>query len=189
MKHIPALTLATALLFAGCATQPKEQLAAARAAGVSPATIHKLEHWGCLSPADIIELKRRHVNDGVTLRQLDRTGVDYVVDKDILKQFRKAGVSQTVIAAVVLAGKCFEDQYHYHRHYWGGGWYGPWGYPYDPYYYDFGWPYPRGGYGPGFYLGGGPGPVSAGGGGPGGGGTPGGGTLGGGPGGGGHGPH
>jgi len=140
----PALLAAT-LLLGGCATQTKEQLAAVRASGVSAALVHKLEHWGTLSPADIIELKRNHVNDAVALRQLDRTGVDCVVDKDIIRQLRKAGVSETVITAVILAGKRFEAQYHRPAfHYWFGGYYGPWGYPYpyDPYYYELGWPYP-----------------------------------------------
>jgi hypothetical protein len=146
--------LAASLLLASCATQPKEQLAAARAAGVSPALMHKLERWGSLTLADIIELKRRGVNDAVVLRQLDRTGVDFVVDKYALRQLRSAGVSQSVIAAVIRAGRHFEDEFRYAGSYWYGGWYGPWGYPYDPFYYDLGWPYPRHGYAPG------PGPVS-----------------------------
>jgi hypothetical protein len=165
MKTTLAATLAAALFLAGCATQPKEHLAAVRAAGVSPALVHKLERWGVLSPADIIELRRRQVNDAVALRQLDRTGVDCVVDKRILKQLRKAGVSENVVEAVIHAGRQFEAQF---RHpYWGDGWFGPWGYPYpyDPFFYDLGWPYPRSYYRPGP---GGPGPVGPGPGAPGG---------------------
>ena len=142
VKATLVLAFSAALLLAGCATQTREQLAAARAADVSAAVMHKLERWGSLSPADIIELKRRHVNDAIALRQLDRAGVDYVVDKSILKQLRKAGVSETVVSAVILAGRRFVDRY-YHP---GGlyeGWYGPAGYAYDPFYYDLGWPYPR----------------------------------------------
>jgi hypothetical protein len=168
MKTTLAATLAAALLLAGCATQTREQLAAVRASGVSAGLVHKLQRWGVLSPEDIIELKRHHVNDAVALRQLDHTGVDYVVDKNILRQLRNAGVSQDVIAAVSFAGRCFEARYrHPYRGYWGGGWYGPWGYgyPYDPFYYDFGWPYPRSYYGPGPFIGGGPGPGFRGGGG------------------------
>ena len=142
MKTALASLLAAALLLAGCATQTKEQLAAARAAGVSAALVHKLEHWRSLSPEDLIELKRHRVNDAVALRQLDRVGVDYVVDKSIPKQLRAAGVSQTVIAAVILAGRRFEEQFQ--RPYSGA-----WGYPYDPFFYDLGWPYPRHPYPPG----------------------------------------
>ena len=128
-------------LLAGCATQTKEQLAAVRAAGVSPDVVHKLERWRVLSPEDIIELHRRHVNDAIALRQLDRIGVDYIVGKDILRQLRKAGVSQEVVAAVILAGQRFAEQFHqYHPGgYWADGWYGPYGYPYGygPY-FDYG---------------------------------------------------
>ncbi len=152
--------LATVLLFPGCATQTKEQLAAVRAAGVSSGLISKLEHGGRLGPGDIIELKQRHVNDSVALRQLERTGVNYIVDKDIVRQFRKAGVSDAVIAAAQAAGDRYAAQFH--RPY-GPGWYGPWwgpypypGYPYGPYYYGYAGPYPYYGHrhfhdGPGFY--------------------------------------
>ena len=169
MKLYPTVLLAAALLLAGCATQPKEQLAAVRAAGVSPELVRKLEHWGVLSPEDLIELKRRHVNDAVALRQLDRVGVNYVVSKSIRKQLRGAGVSQTVIEALDIAGRRYEMQF---RHPYGPGWYGGWGwgYPYGPYSYDYyglGWPYAPypyvgGPYGPG------PGPFGPGGRGPGG---------------------
>ena len=140
MKTAPACLLAAALLLAGCATQTKEQLAAVRASGVSASVVRKLDHWGSLSPEDLIELKRRHVNDGIALRQLDRVGVDYVVDKSILRQLRTAGVSHTIIAALILAGKRFEEQFQ--RPYF-SAWHGAWGYPYDPFFYDLGWPYPR----------------------------------------------
>ena len=146
-------------LLASCATQTKEQLAAVRASGVSAALVHKLGHWGTLSPEDLIELKRHHVNDAIALRQLDRVGVDYVVDKSILKQLRTAGVSQTVIAAVVLAGRRFEEQFQHYP----GAWHGAWGYSYDPFFYDLGWPYPRHPYPPGpIPYAPGPGPVAPG---------------------------
>lgn len=159
-----AILLAAGLMLAGCATQPKEQLAAARAAGVSPELLHKLQHWGCLSPADLIELKRRGVNDAVALRQLDRAGVDYVVDKSVVRKLDAAKVSPEVITAAKNASRRFVGMYtdpgfgFYHY-----GWAG-WGYPYDPFYYALGWPYPRQPYyepgpgpgGPGGFRGGGP---------------------------------
>lgn len=155
MKPALAYLLSAALLLAGCATQTKEQLAAVRASGVSAGVVRKLERRGALSPEDLIELKRHHVNDGIALRQLDRAGVDYVVDKSILRQLRNAGVSQTVIAAVILAGRRFEEQFQYP---YSRRWYGAWGYPYDPFFYALGWPYPRHPYPPGpFPLGPGPG--------------------------------
>jgi hypothetical protein len=135
-----ALLLASALLLAGCATQPKEQLAAARAAGVSPELLRKLERWGCLSPGDLIELKRRGVNDGVALRQLDRTGVDYVADKAVLKKLEAAKVSPEVITAAKNASRRFIGMYTqpgfaFYRYGWGD--------PYDPFTYALWRPYPR----------------------------------------------
>ena len=128
-------------LLASCATQTREQLAAVRASGVSPEVVHKLEHWRVLSPEDIIELHRRHVNDAIALRQLDRVGVDYIVGQDILRQLRKAGVSPDVVTSVIVAGQRFAEEFHqYHPgRYWADGWYGPAGYPYGygPY-YDYG---------------------------------------------------
>ena len=152
MKLPLATLFAATLIFAGCATQPKEQIAAVRAAGVSSALVQKLEHGGRLSPEDIIELKRRHVNDAVALRQLDATGVDYVVDKDIIRRLRKAGVSESVITATTNAGERFAEQFQ--RPYV-SAWFGPsaYPYPYDPYYYGYATPYSgyypayRGGYG------------------------------------------
>ncbi len=149
MKFPLTALLAAALFLAGCATQTKEQIAAVRTAGVSPALVRKLEHGGRLSPADIIELHRRQVNDAVALRQLDRTGVDYVVDKNIVRQLRNAGVSESVITAAKVASDRYADQFH--RPYVSVG-YSPWadpyyypyaGYPYDPYSYGYSRPYPR----------------------------------------------
>ncbi len=140
MKTSLALTLATALFFAGCATQTKEQLAAARAAGVSPTTMRKLERWGSLSSDDLIELKRRKVNDSVALRQLDRAGVDFVMDKSEIRKLEAAKVSREVIIAAENASRRFVSQYT--RPGASFYFYG-WGYPYDPFYYEFGWPYPR----------------------------------------------
>lgn len=140
MKSPLATVLAAALLLTGCATQTQEQLAAVRASGVSPSLVRKLERWGSLSPEDIVELRRHRVNDAVALRQIERAGVDFVTDKDILKRFRKAGVSESVITAATNAGRVYEEQFRYAYMY---GWRGPWGPPYDPFYYGVGWPHIR----------------------------------------------
>ncbi|MEO6741846.1 MAG: hypothetical protein ABIP20_16495 [Chthoniobacteraceae bacterium] len=147
MKSPLTTLLAAALLLAGCATQPKEQLAAARAAGVSPGVMQKLEHSGRLSPADIIELRRRRVNDAIALRQLDIAGVDYVVDKDVVRQLRKGGVSETVITAATNAGERFVEQY---RQPYVSAWVSPGGYPYSGYPYS-GYPYSGYPYEPYYY--------------------------------------
>lgn len=144
MKIPHASLLAAVLLLAGCATQTKEQIAEARAAGISPTLAQKLERGRSLSPEDLIELRRRRVSDTITLRQIERAGMNYPVDKDITRKLRKAGVSEAVIAAAADAGERYDAQY---RHPYASPWYGPYGYPYygypsDPFYYGYGRPYP-----------------------------------------------
>jgi hypothetical protein len=133
MKLSPATLLAAALLLTGCAAQPREHLAAVRAAGVSPGLVRKLGHRGVLSPGDIIELKRRNVTDAVALRQLNRVGVNYLVGTSILDQFRTAGVSDSVSTAVVTASRKSGMGF---RRRDGLGWNGSSGHPYSPSYYD-----------------------------------------------------
>ena len=119
MKIPPALpALLTAALLAGCASQSREQIAAARAAGISSGLVYKLEHWRALSVEDLVELHRRRVDDAVALRQINLAGVEFTAGKDELRQLRKSGVSSTVITAAVTASSEYE-----HRFY--GGWYGP----------------------------------------------------------------
>jgi hypothetical protein len=147
MKSPLIALFAAVLLFSGCATQTKEQLAAIRSAGVSPALVRKLERGGRLTPADIIELKRRHVNDAVALRQLDHTGVDYIVDKDIVRQLRKAGVSEDIITAAKTASERYADQFL--RPYVSASynqWWSPYPSPfpfYDPFFYGYAQPLQR----------------------------------------------
>ena len=108
MDMKPAIfALAAALALAGCATHSDEQLAAVRASGVSRPTVEKLEHRGVLNPDDVIELKRRGVSDAVVLRQLDKAGVDYVVQRDEMAKLRKAGVSTEVRDAVARESERF----------------------------------------------------------------------------------
>ena len=144
MKIPHASLLAAALLLAGCATQTKDQIAEARAAGISASLVQKLERGRALSPDDLIELRRRRVSDTITLRQIDRAGIDYLVDKDITRKLRKAGVSEAVITAATGAGERYDAQA---RHPYVSPWYGPYGYPYygypyDPFYYGYVRPYP-----------------------------------------------
>jgi hypothetical protein len=126
--------LAAALALAGCATHSDQQLATARAAGVSRDTMEKLEHRGVLAPEDVIELRRRGVSDTVVLRQLDKVGVDYVAQRDDLARLRKAGVSPDVRAALARASERFIDDRH-------RPFVGPDIYYYDDFGYPYGYPY------------------------------------------------
>ena len=145
------VAVAAAALLAGCATQTKEQLAAVRAARVSSATLQKLEHRGVLTPADLIELKRRKVDDAVALRQLDQVGVDYVLHRRDLQMLRDNGVSKPVIRAVVEASGRFSAQFYAPVTGYGFGWGPSLGYPYDPFYYSPWWSYGSFGYSYGRY--------------------------------------
>ena len=137
MKAVLVLLLAVTL-FSGCATHSPEEIAAVRAAGVSNRTVAKLEHEGILAPEDLIELRRRGVNDGIAIRHLDDVGVDYVVQRNDLRQLRRAGVRPAVVQELVRQSNDFyEDVYDDSR--WSIGVSA--GY-YPGYYgYGYGWPY------------------------------------------------
>ena len=136
------LLLSIAVLLAGCATHTEEQIAAVRAAGVSPQVVAKLRHDDVLSPEDLIELRRHRVGDSVPIRHLDEVGVDYVVQRNDVKKLRSAGVRPAVVDELLSASRRFVvDRYERPSH-WSVGFYAP----YDPWYmhygpYDYGWPY------------------------------------------------
>ena len=132
--------LGAALTLAGCATHSDEQIAVVRAAGVSRPTVAKLEHRGALTPEEVIELKRRGVSDAIVLRQLDKAGVDYVVQRNDMAKLRKAGVSSDVRDALARASERFVyDRYR--------PFVGPEIYFYDDWSYPIGYPYyPRYGF-------------------------------------------
>ena len=135
------LLLSIVALVSGCATHTREQIAAVRAAGVSPRLVYKLEHEGFLSPEDLIQLRRHRVNDSVAIRQLDDVGVDYLVQRDDIKRLRNAGVDPGVVDELVSASHQFANR-QYRRTAWSVGFYAPL-YPWYGYYgpYGYGWPY------------------------------------------------
>jgi hypothetical protein len=137
------LFLSAAILFAGCATHTDEQIAAVRAAGVSPNVVGKLTREDVLSPEDLIELRRHRVSDAVPIRHLDDVGVDYVVQRNDVKKLRAAGVRPAVVNELLSASRRFTDRYERPSN-WSVGVYAP----YDPWYFhpgvvsvDYGWPY------------------------------------------------
>ena len=138
--------LAPLFLLVGCATHSEEQIAAVRAAGVSPNTVYRLQHDRIIYPEDIIELRRKRVSDEVPIRHLQEVGVDYVPQRTDLRRMRAADVRPVVIDEVILAGQRFvSDRYDRSNFSWGlslplFSWY--------PYGYGYGWGY--GGYG-GYY--------------------------------------
>ena len=128
------LSLTIILIFSGCSIHSSEQLAAVRAAGVSPRTYAKLDQNIPISPEDVIDLRRHRVDDSVPLYHLDRIGVDYVVQKDDNKAMRAAKVSRDVVNAVNDASRRLVADRTAPRR----SWY--WGFDYgDPYPYYW-WP-------------------------------------------------
>lgn len=131
------LLLTAGALLAGCAIHTKEQIAAVRAAGVAPETVRKISGRGILSPEDLIELRKRKVDDAMVIRHIEQIGVNYVVQKDDIKAMRAAGVRPSVISATVRASNRFVSflyaprAYSYSFGYWNDPFYSPF---YSPYY-------------------------------------------------------
>jgi hypothetical protein len=119
------LSILAVAFLGGCATQSEQAMAAVRAAGVAPRTVSKLEHRGVLEPSDLIELRRRGVDDAVPIRQLDKVGVDYVVQRDDFRKLRAAGVRPAVNDALLEASREFVEERYRPRGSWEVG-FSPW---------------------------------------------------------------
>ena len=136
------LLLSIAILLSSCATHSKEQIAAVRAAGVSPNLVNKLEHDRVLTPEDFIQLRRHRVSDAVPIRHLDEVGVDYLVQRDDIKKLRNAGVRPAVVDELLFACRRYAERRSDRAFAWSVGVYAPY-YPwygsYSP--YDYAWPY------------------------------------------------
>lgn len=140
LRLLSTLALGVALLCGGCATFTPAELDQISRRGVSSNVVGKLDRGRMLSPGEVIELTRRGVSEGLILRHLEDTGIDYVLSKGDVTRMRRAGVSALVIDVMVRQSDNFariysRDDYstsvgvHY------GSPYG-YGYGYDPYYYD-----------------------------------------------------
>lgn len=135
------LLLAVAVLN-GCVVHTKEQLATIRSAGLAKPTLRKLERRGILTPADLVEMKKRRVDDETVIRHLDKIGVDYVVRKDDIRMLRSSGVSSGVISSLIRASDRFVRDYYAqgpYLYYSYGYWNSPWGYPFYPGYLQDPW--------------------------------------------------
>ena len=99
MKSNRLSLLVLSLLLAGCSMsgQQKADLATVQSSGVSGATYDKMVHGDDLGIADICNLERAHVDEGVILRYLRDRGTDYVLSSHDISRLEAAGVSQSVI--------------------------------------------------------------------------------------------
>jgi hypothetical protein len=117
------------------AQQQADDLAVQRS-GVSSATYDKMVHGDPLALADIENLSRAGVNDGVILRYIRDQGTVYTLNSADVVRLRHAGVSQSVIDFMLQSASNY------------------YAYPgiYDPYYGPWWGPtYGPGLYGPGYF--------------------------------------
>jgi hypothetical protein len=128
--------LVVPLVLAACGPTAQQQAdyVAVQRSGVSDAVYDKMVHGDALSLADIENLSRSHVNDGIILRYIRDQGTIYTLNSADVTNLRRAGVSQSVVDYMLQSSR---DFYDYPPVYdpWYGPWWGPW-------------------YGPGFYGGG-----------------------------------
>jgi hypothetical protein len=146
---LSCIALAAAAVLAGCAVHTEQEIAAIRASGVAPSTLRKMSGRGILTPYDIVELRKRRVDDALVITHLEKVSVNYVLQKDDVKTMKTAGVRQAVISAAVRASSRFlayasaPSNYYFSFGYWNDPFWGP----YYPRYWGGYYPY-WGGYGP-----------------------------------------
>ena len=104
--------LFVATLVSGCSIHSKQQLASVRAAGVPDETLLHLRENTPLTPTDLIDMKKRGVDDSIAILHMERVGVDYEAHKDDVARLRAAGVSDRVRDAFMRA----TDRYSYWRY-------------------------------------------------------------------------
>ena len=139
-------SLLVATCFTGCATFTDAELGQIRQHGVAPALVGKMEKGRVLTPQDVIELTRRGVPDNFIIRQIQETGVDYILNRNDVKVLQKAKVSPAVLDALQGASDDFASQYVGPTRMMSSATYS--GYPYYNYYpaYPYySYPYPYGG--------------------------------------------
>jgi len=111
LSPLPFAVLAASLLLAGCASFNTAELTQIRQKGVAPAIVDKMERGDVLKPAEVIELTRRGVPDPLIIRQIDDTGLDYILSKEDVVRVRAARVSPAVLDALVVESDRFARNY------------------------------------------------------------------------------
>lgn len=110
MKYRAFLLLFAAAL-SGCATFDESELATIQRSGVSPRIVSKMESGRVLTPEDVVELTRRRVPSNYILRQIEDTGVDYVLSPEDYQRLQKARVAPEVLDALLAASDDFAARY------------------------------------------------------------------------------
>lgn len=99
--------LCAALFFSSCSIHSRQQLAVVRSAGVHSETVRHLAENSPLTPSDLINMKRRGVEDSVAVYHLERVGIDYEARKEDMERLRVANVSDRVRDAFQRASDRF----------------------------------------------------------------------------------
>ncbi len=113
MRLIPGLILSLfALAVTGCVTpQHRSDIDTAVAATAGQEIERKMLRGSALSGDDIILLSRKDVPDDVIIRLIARSSAMYKMDTESVKQLEEAGVSTSVIDAMLATRTQYRPAY------------------------------------------------------------------------------
>ena len=110
-RYSSTLCIIAALLFAGCKTFDRREMALIRESGAPRDVGEKIERGDSITPSEIIALSRSGVPDSLIIRYLEDDGVDYLVTRADVLSMRRAGVRARVIDVLVIEGDRFARDY------------------------------------------------------------------------------
>jgi len=110
-RYSSPLCIIAAVVFAGCATFDRREMALIRQSGAPRSVVQKIEHGDPIAPSDIIALSRSGVPDSLIIQYLEDDGVDYLVTRADVLSLRRAGVRARVIDALMVEGDRFARDY------------------------------------------------------------------------------
>ena len=126
-RLFPLLVLSLALLFSGCATVSQPEMASLRAHDVPEELLYKMGKGRPLTPPDIILLTHRGASEEMLVKYIHVWGVNYLVNREDVRQLEAARVSPRVIGVLLEEGREFAMRYSPLPPYYGyydGPWYG-----------------------------------------------------------------
>ena len=124
------ILLPLALTACGLSDQQKADYDSVQRAGVSSAIYDKMVHGDPLSLYDIKSLSRSGVSDAVIIRYIRDRGTVYTLSSDDVSSLRKAGVSQSVVDYMLQTARNYGPYPYPYSPYWGDPYWGPYGGPY-----------------------------------------------------------
>ena len=94
MRRLPYLL---AFVLAGCQTLSPRDASTLREHNVPPSLQQKMAHGDSLPPADVVELSRRGVPQGLVVNYLESTGAVYALRTRDILALRRDGVPETIL--------------------------------------------------------------------------------------------